>query len=39
MFKFYIVDRHQGFKSLGLTVENIYQAWTFVQQRLKFVCW
>jgi len=38
MLKIYIVDEHQGFKSLGLTVENIYQAWTFVQQRLKLVC-
>jgi len=26
MLKIYIVDEHQGFKSLGLTVENIYQA-------------
>jgi len=38
MFKINIVDKYQGFKSFGLTVENIYQAWTFVQQRLKFVC-
>jgi len=26
MFKIYIADKHQGFKSFGLTVENIYQA-------------
>jgi len=26
MFKIYIVDKHQCFKSLGPTVENIYQA-------------
>jgi len=26
MFKINIVNKHQGFKSFGLTVENIYQA-------------
>jgi len=26
MFKICIVDKHQGSKSFGLTVENIYQA-------------
>jgi len=37
MFKIFVtVDKHQGFKSLQSN--DIYQAWTFVQQRWKFVC-
>jgi len=37
MFKIFVtVDKHQGFKSFYQS-NNIYQAWTFVQQCGKFV--